>query len=67
MGKNPLKCEYFLPAVVGELVEEYKAVVEVLKSEDRWYGVTYHEDKAAVEAAIAGMREQGIYPKKLWE
>jgi len=67
MGKNPLKCEYFLPAVVGELVEEHKAVVEVLKSEDRWYGVTYHEDKAAVEAAIAGMREQGIYPKKLWE
>lgn len=67
MEKNPLKCEYFLPSIVGELVGEDKAVVEVLKSEDRWYGVTYHEDKAVVEAAIADMKAQGLYPKKLWE
>ena len=67
MKKNPLKCEFFLPAVVGELLAEKKAVVSVLKSEDRWYGVTYHEDKAAVTAAIAQMKQSGLYPQKLWE
>lgn len=64
--KNPMKCEFFLPTVVGELLAEKKAVVDVLKSEDRWYGVTYHEDKAVVVAAVAKMKDQGIYPKKLW-
>ena len=67
LKKNPLKCEFFLPAVVGELLTEKKAVVSVLKSEDRWYGVTYHEDKAAVTAAIAQMKQSGLYPQKLWE
>lgn len=63
---NPLKCEYFLPSVVGELLEEDKATVEVLKSEDKWYGVTYKEDKAVVTAAIQGMKDAGIYPQYLW-
>lgn len=63
---NPLKCEYFLPSVVGELLEEDKATVEVLKSEDKWYGVTYKEDKAVVTAAIQGMKDAGIYPQHLW-
>ena len=49
-----------------KLLEEKKAVVEVLKSTDRWYGVTYHEDKEAVVRAIAGMKEQGLYPQRLW-
>ncbi len=60
---DPLKCEYFLPAVVGELLAEGKATVEVLKSMDQWYGVTYQEDKEAVTAAIGQMKEAGIYPK----
>ncbi len=64
---NPLKCEYFLPSVVGELLDEDKATVEVLKSEDKWYGVTYKEDKAVVTAAIKNMKERGIYPLHLWE
>lgn len=64
---NPLKCEYFLPSVVGELLEEEKATVEVLKSEDKWYGVTYKEDKAVVTAAIGKMKKEGIYPLNLWE
>ena len=42
---NPLKCEYFLPSVVSELLTENKATVSVLTSTDRWYGVTYKEDK----------------------
>ena len=63
---NPMKCEYFLPFVVDELLKENKATVEVLKSEDKWYGVTYKEDKAVVTAAIKMMKDKGIYPLHLW-
>lgn len=65
--KNPLKCEYFLPDVVGELLSEGKATVRVLRSPDKWYGVTYKEDKEVVVSAIARLKENGIYPEKLWE
>lgn len=67
MQTNPLKCEYFLPTVVGELLAEDKATVEVLKSEDRWYGVTYKEDKENVMQAIQNLKDLGLYPQKLWE
>ena len=59
--------EFFLPSAVQQLMEEDKAVVTVLKSEDRWYGVTYKEDKETVMKAIADFKEQGVYPKYLWE
>ena len=61
-----MKGEYFLPAVVSQLLAEKKARVRVLSSEDKWYGVTYKEDKPVVVAALASMREKGLYPKKLW-
>lgn len=64
---NPLKCEYFLPFVVDELLKEEKAEVTVLKSVDRWYGVTYKEDKEVVVKAIQDLKDQGLYPDKLWE
>lgn len=64
---NPLKCEYFLPFVVDELLKEDKAEVSVLKSVDRWYGVTYKEDKETVVSAIKELKEAGLYPEKLWE
>lgn len=67
LKKNPLKCEFFLPSVVGELLDEGKATVQVLKSADKWYGVTYKEDKAVVVEAIARMKAEGLYPEKLWE
>ena len=67
LEKNPLKCEFFLPSVVGELLDEGKATVQVLKSADKWYGVTYKEDKAVVVEAIARMKAEGLYPEKLWE
>ena len=67
LEKNPLKCEYFLPSVVGELLNEGKATVKVLKSQDRWYGVTYKEDKEFVVRAIQNLKDQGLYPQKLWE
>ena len=64
---NPLKCEYFLPFVVDELLGEKKATVKVLKSMDKWYGVTYKEDKPVVVAAIQNLKDGGLYPQKLWE
>lgn len=67
LSANPLKCEFFLPSAVQQLMEEGKAEVAVLKSEDRWYGVTYKEDKETVMKAIADFKAQGIYPAKLWE
>ena len=67
LEKNPLKCEYFLPTVVNELLDENKATVEVLKSMDKWYGVTYKEDKAFVMDAIQKLKDDGLYPEKLWE
>lgn len=67
LEKNPLKCEYFLPFVVDELLNENKATVQVLKSLDKWYGVTYKEDKPVVVAAIQSMKDNGLYPEKLWE
>lgn len=67
LESNPLKCEYFLPTVVGELLEEEKATVEVLKSSDRWYGVTYKEDKEVVVEAVKNFKKEGLYPDRLWE
>ena len=64
---NPLKCEYFLPEVVSGLLADGKATVAVLPSADKWYGVTYKEDKPVVVAAIRSMKDNGIYPEKLWE
>ena len=64
---NPLKCEYFLPFVVDELLGEKRATVKVLKSMDKWYGVTYKEDKPVVVAAIQNLKDGGLYPQRLWE
>lgn len=65
--ENPMKCEYFLPAVVSDLLEEDRAAAAVLTSADKWYGVTYKEDKPVVVAAIRKMKDEGLYPKNLWE
>ncbi len=62
---NPLKCEYFLPSVVDMLLKENLARVKVLKSTDKWYGVTYKEDKPTVVNAIAQMTKDGQYPENL--
>ena len=67
LAENPLKAEYFLPAVVSSLLSQHKARVKVLRSNDRWYGVTYKEDKPGVEEALKDLREKGLYPEFLWE
>ena len=63
---NPMKCEYYLPAVVSSLLAENRATVSVLASKDKWYGITYKEDKPMVVAAIQNLKKSGLYPEKLW-
>ena len=67
LAENPEKGEYFLPTVVSQLIDEGRARVKVLRSEDKWYGVTYREDKPTVTAAIAEKTAAGLYPDRLWE
>ena len=67
LAENPMKGEYLLPTLVGELIQEGKATVRALSSGDKWYGVTYKEDKPAVAAAIARMTQEGLYPDSLWD
>ncbi len=64
---NMLKCEYFLPFVVDELLKEDKAEVQVLSTKEKWYGVTYKEDKAVVVNAIREKVKEGEYPPCLWK
>ena len=63
--KNPLKGEYFLPSVASALIHEGKASVRVLPCSETWYGITYQDDLPNVIAAIAALREKGVYPEKL--
>ena len=66
MPKNPQKAEMFLPSVVSFLIEGGKATVKVLRTADKWYGVTYAADKPAVIAALKNLTQQGLYPDSLW-
>ena len=62
LEKNPEKCEFFLPSVVSELVKEGKADVKILDNTDKWYGVTYKEDKENVVNAFKALKAEGVYP-----
>jgi len=61
-----IKAEFLIPEVVGSLVREKKARVKVLSNNERWYGVTYPEDRPRVQAAIRELVAQNLYPKNLW-
>lgn len=63
---DPLKKEYLLPTVVGDLVKANQVEVTVLKTSDRWFGVTYKEDKEAVVKSIQALIDKGEYPKALF-
>ena len=67
LAENPEKGEFYLPLLVSRLIGEGKAQVQVLPSEDKWYGVTYREDKPGVVAALADMTARGLYPENLWD
>ena len=63
LPKNPEKCEYLLPKLVSDLIEEGKADALVLDNEDKWYGVTYKEDKPVVVEAFRQLKAEGVYPE----
>ena len=64
--ENPLKAEYLIPIFIGELLEQGKMSVKVLKTNDTWYGMTYHEDVAAVKDNFKKMLEKGVYKADLF-
>lgn len=61
-----MKKEYLLPTIVGGLLEEGRAEVKVLRSHDKWFGVTYKEDKESVVSSVRALIDAGIYPEKLF-
>jgi dTDP-glucose pyrophosphorylase len=63
---DPLKSEYYIPSIVQELIDSGKADVEVLGANDHWLGVTYPEDKAAVQQGLAALAAKGVYHDPLW-
>jgi len=62
---NPLKAEYFLPSVVDVQLSA-GATARVYTTPDKWYGVTYREDRAEVVEALSRMTEEGLYPNPMW-
>ena len=64
--KNPLKAEFFLPFVVDRMIHENRARVKVIDTGEKWYGVTYREDRPVVVSAIEAMTAAGKYPENLW-
>ena len=67
VAKNPAKAEFFLPKSVSDLLNAGKATVKVLRTADKWFGVTYAADKPVVVAALKAMTEEGKYPDGLWK
>ena len=63
---NPQKAEYLIPIFIGELLEQGKMSVKVLKTNDTWYGMTYHEDVAAVKDSFKKMLTDGVYKADLF-
>ena len=63
---NPLKAEYLIPIFIGELLNEDKMSVKVLKTNDTWYGMTYHEDVSVVKDSFKKMLESGMYKADLF-
>ena len=59
---NPLKCEYYLPFAVDEILKEGRCSVSVLKTNEKWFGMTYREDREQVVKMIAAAQENGTYP-----
>ena len=62
--QNPEKSEMYIPMEVGALLREGRCTVDVLSSPDRWYGVTYREDKPSVTAALRRLTDEGVYPDR---
>ena len=65
--KNPVKAEMFLPMTVGQLLQAHKCCVKMLRTADKWFGVTYAADKPVVVAQLQAMTDRGLYPRGLWK
>lgn len=65
--ENNLKSEYLLPTIIGQLLREKVVEVTVLRSADKWFGITYKEDKKAAELGIRSLIENGAYPQCLFD
>ena len=63
---NPLKAEYLIPIYIGELLKKDQMSVKVLRTNDTWYGMTYHEDVAAVKESFKQMLAEGVYKEELF-
>lgn len=59
--------EFFLPEIVGDMVVDKRATVKVLTTTERWFGVTYQQDKPYVAQAIQDLIRRGVYPENLWD
>ena len=65
--EGDLKSEYLLPNIVDKLLKEERANVKVLETQDRWFGVTYKEDKETVQEAFRELIADGVYAEMLWK
>ena len=64
-GIENIKSEYLLPQVIDTMIQQKRARVQVLETPDKWFGVTYREDKDAVISALQELIKKGVYPEKL--
>lgn len=64
--EDQLKAEFLLPTIVGRLLEDQKALIDVLPIDDKWFGVTYQEDVPCVKENFRRLAAEGVYPEKLW-
>lgn len=61
-----LKAEFLIPEVVGELIRAGRARVRIVPTKERWFGVTYPEDRPLFKTAVLELVEAGVYPRDLW-
>lgn len=64
--ENPLKSEFYIPLLIRDMLAAKKCTVDVIETDDKWFGVTYKEDKPDVVKSITALVNEGRYPEKLW-
>jgi len=67
IADNPMKCEHVIPTAVGDLVKSKKIEVKVMATDEKWFGVTYKEDKPNVVKNLLDYKKEGLYPEDLWK
>ena len=67
IATNPVKSEFYLPVMADKITKEGVADITVLPVSDKWFGVTYAEDKPKVMAALKDLADKGVYAQKLWD